>query len=314
MVKTPKVFCELPSSRPEDVCSERRVTLSIAWQDPKAIDAGLQSQLASSLVTDRGLPREAREEADVLQLQDLLSSFSSVVDLGGSVARGRDVLPKSTFHYHVRFADSSLEGNDLLVTSENILDDEFAMFIFSHVPPADRSEKLLGLRIRDLPKNKYGFSALVLAPKDYHSEFKGRLDKKRERLVLCLPIHRCEFSGDESIEDFYVLRREVVPTLNWEREICPKTVLRFDNPKTRGGTRDSGVFAKYATVLHEVDNLSGVPKGFVEIGNYRKQVIEILSPREDEFLLIRDRKDENREAADKETLLQKVRAFLVQPS
>jgi len=53
MVKTPRVFCALPSSQPEDVCTERRVTLAIAWQDPKATEAGLQSQLTSSLVTDR---------------------------------------------------------------------------------------------------------------------------------------------------------------------------------------------------------------------------------------------------------------------
>jgi len=255
---------------------------------------------------------EARKEADVLQLQDLLSSCSGVADLGRGVARCRDVLPKSTFHHYVKFADSNPEGNDLLVTSENILDDEFAMSIVAHVPSADRSEKLRGLRIRDLPKNKYNFSALLLAPKDYHSEFKGRLDKKRERLVLCVPIHRCEFSGDESVEEFYVLRREIVPTLNWEREICPKIVLRFDNPKTRGGTPDSGVFAKYEIVLRELDNLSGVPKGFIEIINYKKQVVEILSPRTGEFSLIRDRDDSKREALDKAALLPKLWSFLVQ--
>ena len=53
MVRTPSVFCALPSSQPEDVCTERRVTLAIAWQDPKATEAGLQSQLTSSLITDR---------------------------------------------------------------------------------------------------------------------------------------------------------------------------------------------------------------------------------------------------------------------
>jgi len=53
MVRTPRVFCALPSSQPEDVCTERQVTLAIAWQDPKATETGLQSQLTSSLITNR---------------------------------------------------------------------------------------------------------------------------------------------------------------------------------------------------------------------------------------------------------------------
>jgi hypothetical protein len=121
---------------------------------------------------------------------------------------------------------------------------------------------------------------VLLAPKDYHGHFAGRLDAKRSRLVLCLPIHRCEFSGDESVGEFFTLCREIVLALNWQREVCPKIILRYDNPKTQGGTiYDRGVFAKYATVLRELDLLSGVPEGFIEIINYKKQVIEILSPK-----------------------------------
>jgi hypothetical protein len=65
----------------------------------------------------------------VLQLQDLVASASDVQDLGGGVGRCRDRTRKSTFYNYVKFAASSTQDNDLLVTSENILDDEFAMFI-----------------------------------------------------------------------------------------------------------------------------------------------------------------------------------------
>jgi len=250
----------------------------------------------------------------VLQFQDLVASAARVVDLGSGIARCQDTLPKKTFHNYVKFADSR-DGNDLLIVSENILDDDFAAFIFAHVPPADGSEKLSSLRIRDLPNNIYDFSALLLAPKDYHRQFAGRLDAKRDRLVWCLPIHRCEFSGDEPVEEFFTLCKEIVPTLNWRREVCPKIILRYDNPKTQGGTiYDDGVFAKYETVLLEVDLLNGVPKAFIEIINYKKQVIEILSPKEGLFVLIRERDDATRQPLDKTTLLQKLRSFLVNPA
>ena len=195
------------------------------------------------------------------------------------------------------------------------MDDDFASFVFTEVPSEDRSTALPGLRVRDMAKNKYNFSALLLAPPAYHSEFKGRLDAKRDHLVLCIPIHRCEFLGDESVDDFYGLRMNIVPTMNWKREAFPKIILRYDNPKTQGGTvHDSGVFAKYDTVLREVDLLDGVPKGFIEIINYKNQVIEVLSPKEGVFVLIRERDDATRQPLDKANLLQKLHSFLLQPT
>ena len=249
---------------------------------------------------------------DVLQLKDIEASCARVMDLGRGQARGRDATRKSTYYNYLEFAKSP-QGNDLLIVSQDLMDDDFARFVFTQVPAADRSTALTRLRVRDMAKNKYNFSALLLAPPDYHSEFKGRLDAKRDHLVQCIPIHRCEFSGDESVDDFCVLRMEIVPTMNWEREVFPKIILRYDNPKTQGGTvHDSGVFAKYGTVLREVDLLDGVPKGFIEIINYKNQVVEILSPKEGVFVLIRERDDAARQPLDKATLLQKLQSFLAQ--
>jgi len=250
---------------------------------------------------------------DVLQLEDIEASCARVMDLGRGLARGRDATRKATYYNYLEFAKSP-QGNDLLIVSQDLMDDDFASFVFTQVPSEDRSTALTRLGIRDMAKNKYDFSALLLAPPDYHSEFKGRLDAKRDHLVLCIPIHRCEFSGDEPVDDFCALRMKIVPTMNWQRKVCPKIILRYDNPKTQGGTvHDCGVFAKYATVLREVDLLSGVPKGFIEIINYKKQVIEILSPEEGAFVLVRDRDDATREPLDKPTLLQELQSFLVQP-
>jgi len=248
----------------------------------------------------------------VLQLKDIEASCARVVDLGRGQARGRDATRKATYYNYLEFAESP-QGNDPLIVSQDLMDDDFASFVFTQVPSEDRSTALPRLRVRDMAKNKYNFSALLLAPPDYHSQFKGRLDAKRDHLVQCIPIHRCEFSGDESVDDFFFLCIKIVPTMNWEREVFPKIILRYDNPKTQGGTvHDFGVFAKYETVLREVDLLNGVPKGFIEIINYKNQVIEILSPKEGVFVLIRERDDATREPLDKPTLLRKLQSFLVQ--
>ena len=113
------------------------------------------------------------------------------------------------------------------------MDDDFASFVFTQVPSEDRSTALTRLGIRDMAKNKYDFSALLLAPPDYHSEFKGRLDAKRDHLVLCIPIHRCEFSGDEPVDDFCALRMKIVPTMNWQREVVRKSSFAATTRKHR---------------------------------------------------------------------------------
>ena len=102
----------------------------------------------------------------------------------------------------------------------------------------------------------------------------------------------------------------IIPSVNWDREVSPKIVLRFNNPRTGGGTSDSGAFVKYDLLIREIRNLNGVTNGFIEITNYRGQAIEILSPREGEFWLIRDRMEETKEAFGQDVLAQRIRLFL----
>lgn len=243
----------------------------------------------------------------MLSKQDLLSNFSEIVELGDGVFRCKDVLPKTTFFYYVKIGSHVPSGDDLLIVSENRIDDEFADSIFLSL----RLEyEVSGLELRPIPANRYKFPLVIVAPANYHAYFKGRLDEKRGRLTLCMPIYRCEFSGTESVDVFFSLRREIVPTLDWERDIHPKIELRFDNSKTRSGTGNGYVFAKLATVMREIDNLNGVSNGFVEVKNYAGQVVEILSPEKGKYYLIRDRKDEDRELVDRSALQGMIWTFL----
>lgn len=64
-VRTPMVFCMQRSTQPNDMCVERHVNLSIGWQDPKAPEPELRSQLTSSVITDRAF--RCDELSDVRQ-------------------------------------------------------------------------------------------------------------------------------------------------------------------------------------------------------------------------------------------------------
>lgn len=245
----------------------------------------------------------------MLQKQDLVDNFSELMDLGPGLVRCQVETPRSTHYYYTRFAPSGSKKCDFLVVSENRLDDDFARLVLDCVPDLNPTT---GLTALPLPLNKYGFSRVLLAPQNYHSYFKGILDNKRDNLALCLPVHRCEFYGDEPASEFILMRRELINYLDWERNACPKAILRFDNPKTRSGTGNREVLAKYELILREIDNINGVTQGFIEISNYQKRTIEVLSPEIGVYVFIRDRNDNEREVIDKSILLEKLWLFLTE--
>ncbi|GGA15607.1 hypothetical protein [Dyella caseinilytica] len=226
----------------------------------------------------------------MLTLNDLVSNFSNVRDLGDGIIGFRDVLPKVTYYYYLKFADSNIGQCDFLVVSENIEDDGFAAFVLGSAANSFDKNKLV---LSGLSGNGRGFTDFLMAPPEFHSYFKGRLDAKRGNLVLRLPIFRSEFSGNETIDEFYYLRKNIVPTLDWDRSVCPKIRIRFDNPKSRSGTGDDYILEKYDFVEKEVDNLEGVFDGYMEIVNYKDIVVEIISKGDGIFSLIRNRDDTN---------------------
>lgn len=244
----------------------------------------------------------------MIELFDLQSNFLGVEDLGGGIFRCKDALPKTTIYYYTKIGVLAGEPNDYLVVSKNLADDNFAKLLLASV---EMKGDELGLHIISSPPNKYGFTQIVVAPVEYHSYFKGRLDQKRSNLFLCTPSFTCEFSGKETVEEFSIIRRDIVPSLNWQREISPKALLYFDNPKTRAGSGARDVYVKQSVAQREIDLLSGVENGFIEISNYKGEVIEILSPNDMKYILINDRNDSTRRIVSRDELRRYVESFLV---
>jgi hypothetical protein len=173
----------------------------------------------------------------------------------------------------------------LLLVSENLVDDDFARHALGSIPelPAPDSLQVIPLAI-----NRRSFTHLLLVPPTYHQYFKGILDAKRTGLVQCLPIYRCEFSGTETVDEFTQMRRHAIDTINWSREITPKVVMRFENPRTSAGTGDHGVISTWKVLLREIDNLSGVNGGFIECRNWMNRTMKIMSPNARSYALMRE--------------------------
>ncbi|HGY9626661.1 TPA: hypothetical protein ACOJM5_003046 [Pseudomonas putida] len=223
-------------------------------------------------------------EDGMFSQDDLLQSFASVDEFAGCYFF-QHKLPKVVYEYCLK----STGRQDLLVISEGLSDRAFAVELVKQVP-----ESLIQgeTAIFDIYPNKYGFTHAIVVPNTYHGSLKGRLENKRENLFLCIPIHRCEFSGRETEGEFKEMIQRIIPVFRWDRAVCPKLKVYFDNPQTEAGTHEVGVLMKYSTLLTEIENLNGVASGFIEITNFKEKVVEVLSPKKDEFTLIRDRKNE----------------------
>lgn len=229
----------------------------------------------------------------VLTVVDIEGQIADVVRVG-KLVRCAEATPRGTVHYHVALGVEHGRSVDLLTVSANLLDDDFAALVLEAV---GGFEPGMVLEKCALSANKYGFDALLLVPPHYHDTFAGRLDAQRDRLMLCVPIHGCEFAGDETAEMFRLLTREV-PIRDWQRFAHPRIQLRFDNPATVGGTDDAVaggyVFAGYDLVLRELADLDAVADGFIELVNYRGRVMELLSPAPGRVVILTDRDDATR--------------------
>ncbi len=241
----------------------------------------------------------------MLTAQDLVDNFSNVVDIGSGVFRSE--LRTSKFHYFYLCLANGAAHQDLLVASQEKFDDQFAKKVFGCVGVLRPATGLLKI---PAASNIYGFSSIVVVPPSYHSYFEGILDAKRTNLALCIPVFECEFSGREKAGQFSKMLWRTVPIADWSRKMVPKILLRFDNPKTGGGTGKAYDLVQFSTLLAEIESIRGVGSAFVEILNFREEVVELISDDEAVYTWICNRDDATRERVNPTALEKRLWSFL----
>jgi hypothetical protein len=240
----------------------------------------------------------------MITISKLTNNFYPVEEVGNGIVRCADELPNKIIYTYFMLRS---EGEKVpFVLSENVIDDDFAELVLASCGECNAAE----LEKVGLSKNRYGFTHFLRVPYTYHSELKGRLDLDRPSTTLCIPIFDAEFSGTETPDEFTDLRRNIVATSNWNREIAPKIVFRFENGNTKGGTGDGYVFTKFDKVLKEIKNLVGVSNGFLELINFNGSIIEIVASGSANFRWIPDRDDSRSEQISKDAIQDRLWHFL----
>ena len=238
-----------------------------------------------------------------LTFEDIENHFYPVERLANGLVRGDDEMPICTTHSYFRLGGEDESAS--FVTSDDFRDDDFAALVLAQAPalPPTTLVKL------ELQPNSHGFTHLLHVPPHYHHELMGRLDAQRETVTFCIPIFESEFSGTETVDEFFELRRGHVATADWRRQVTPRIKLRYGNEKTSGGA-DDYVLAPFDMVLMEVDDLLGVRKGFIDLMNYRGEVVELVFDQGETYRWIADRNDAGTVPVTKAEIPERLWAFL----
>lgn len=216
-------------------------------------------------------------------------------------------LPAKTINNYIKIENP--QDLDFILVSFNLRDDEFANYLFESLP--DQID-LTRISKNHIPSNKYGFSDVLLVPPTCHSQLKGIFDKERENLIWCIPIHKYEFSDNESKEELREMYIRTTPVQDWKRKGVPKIKIYFSNPKTKSGTvNENPVILNYEYLINEIKEINGVENGFLEITNYKNEVIEIVSPLEGQYFLILNRDDSKRILMTIDQIIEAVDQFLI---
>jgi hypothetical protein len=154
-------------------------------------------------------------------------------------------------------------------------------------------------------------AAIFLGPA-YHASFKANTPHIHSKTTISFPIYNCEFMGNESANEVMLMRRDFVSTVDWNRKPYPKIYLRFDNPKTKGGTIGTKLgLAKLDTVEREVQDLSGVKAGFIDVLNFRNIFARIVSPKRN-FYYIYDNNENLMFSGELQSTLSTLKTFLIE--
>lgn len=151
------------------------------------------------------------------------------------------------------------------------------------------SEKISKLNIDNIPENiqkiqdvnfvGLNFNSLMLLPPSYH--IMGYEDTEEipflENTIIAFPIYHCEFSGNETPDEIKYMRRDIVSTIDWNREITPKIKIRYKNFITKSKTVGNRFYlSKESTLINEINDLKD-DKSFIELENYSNKIIVLKS-------------------------------------
>lgn len=187
------------------------------------------------------------------------STFYSCLELG-----------KGVTHYFFRSVRGTLP--DLVTTCSDANDAEFAVWILEAVASRINTNSNAPLKIGFSESNSFAFDAILALPSPYHGHLKGILNDKHSTLVLCVPIHSCEFTGTETANEYRHWQTRVAVE-RWTRQPYPFVAMECENP--RSGHSCPMERTSIEACMANLSALNGVKDGFARIANFNGDIILI---------------------------------------
>jgi hypothetical protein len=119
----------------------------------------------------------------------------------------------------------------------------------------------------------YRFDALLLLAPDVHKLLEIRRPSLQPFVIQAIPIYSCEFTGDETPEMLYTLRKRFVSTLDWKRVPSPRIMASFSTGTVKTPAK-LGLIS-LPDVLFYLQEIRRLGDGFGRVCNYLGELIQI---------------------------------------
>ncbi|MGI5427828.1 hypothetical protein [Streptomyces sp. CA-179760] len=114
----------------------------------------------------------------------------------------------------------------------------------------------------------YAFDAVAAAVPAVHGHHKAQNPELTAVTHIVFPAYACEFSGKETLAEAEARYTKMLRPAEIGRDAVPFVKMRFDNPRTGGGSTNPGRALTYPKILlQEIPQLEDSPGGFVEYEN-----------------------------------------------
>ncbi|MFI1959529.1 hypothetical protein ACH46L_22770 [Streptomyces althioticus] len=169
------------------------------------------------------------------------------------------------------------DGRRLLQTNQRgRRDEELARAVLTFA--RQHEEPLLGegrpiAAVRGFSVPGYAFGAVAATAPEVHGHHKSQNPDLTAITYIVFPAFATEVSGRESMEEAQARYQRMLSPAEIGRSPVPFLKLRFDNPRTGGGSTNRGRALTYPRMLRqEIPRLEGAFGGFVEWENRTGEV------------------------------------------
>ncbi|MET8896068.1 hypothetical protein [Streptomyces albogriseolus] len=171
----------------------------------------------------------------------------------------------------------SKDGTRLLQTNQRGKhDEELARAVLAFAREHEQELIGTGRPIAAVPgfsADGYAFDAVAATAPEVHGHHKAQNPDLTAVTYIVFPAFKTEVSGRESLEEAQARYQKMLNPAEIGREAVPFLKMRFDNPRTGGGSTNAGRALTYPRMLRqEIPQLEGTPGGFVEWENRTGEV------------------------------------------